>query len=81
MWGSREQSEVIHGCTSSGTTLEEGGAVRRCNHGRVVRVWLDAIGAKGLRLLRGVEWQAACEVQPWHGASSGPGAGPAQAMG
>ena len=31
MWGSREQSEVIHGCTS-GTPLEEGGAVRRCNH-------------------------------------------------
>ena len=40
---------------------------------RVVQVWLDAIGAKGLRL-RGVEWQAACEVQPRHGACSGPGA-------
>ena len=40
---------------------------------RVVQVWLDAIGAKGLRL-RGVEWQAACEVQPWHGVCSGPGA-------
>ena len=79
MWGSREQSEVIHGCTS-GTPLEEGGAVRRCNHdvARGASV-AECYRAKGLRL-RGLNGNA-CEVQPWHGASSGPGAGPAQAMG